>query len=588
VSGPQPALTVVPTDGFWAPRQARLRDHTLPVLLDRFEAHGAIDAFRRLAPGGPQVERCGLWFTDSDVYKWMEAAAWAGRLDLLDPVITAVSAAARPDGYVHTFYDTGPGSQPRYRDLSTSHEWYCGGHLTEAALAHHAVTGETVLLDLARRWADHLCATFGPGLDERTDGHPEAELALARLAARTGEARYLDQARWIIERQLTAAGLDVDTVDLAGHAVRALYLATGIAEVALATGEDRWRAATERLFTTLVEQRSYPTGAVGGRWLGEAVGKPYELPDAMAYAESCAAVAAVRFCRRVWELTGDPRALDQIELLLYNAVPCGVGADGESWFYSQPQAVAEVAAETNPWPLPLDYGQAMLLAWFPARRHPWFDVCCCPPNLARMFATVHHHVADLDGHGDLLVHLPLAAELRGGGWDVEVTGGYPDDGSVRVEVRSSPPGGRLRVRRPGWAGGGGHREPPADGRIELPVAPEWWSTHHRVEGAAHTVFLRRGPVVWCVEGLDVPDVDLRDLVVDPDRPPASAFARLVTADGAPLHAPYAPMTAHPVGPVPMVPYHAWANRGPTTMRIRFPCHRWTPPDVATPDVSGGP
>jgi len=569
---PDASPTVELTDAFWAPRQAQLREHTLEVLLERFEEHGAIDAFRRLVPDtGVVGERRGLWFSDSDVYKWMEAAVWAGRLDLLEPVIPLVVAAVRPDGYVGTFYDTGPGSHGRYRDLATSHEWYCAGHLTEAALAHHAVTGETVLVDCARRWADHLCATFGPNRDERTDGHPEAELALARLAARTGEERYLAQARWIIERQLAVAGLTVDTVDLAGHAVRALYLATGIAEVALATGEDRWRAATERLFASLVGERSYPTGAVGGRWLGEAVGRPYELPDATAYAESCAAVASVRFCRRVWELTGDVRALEQIELALFNAVPCGVGADGESWFYSQPHAVDDLAAETNPWPLPFDYGQAMLLAWFPPRRHRWFDVCCCPPNLARMFATVDHHVADLDGRGDLRIHLPLAARIHGGGWEVELRGDYPDGGSVTVEVRSAPPGGRVQVRIPGWAGGDGHRDLPVDGRLQLPVVPVWWRTHHRVEGAGQTVHLRRGPVVHCVEGVDLPGVDLRDLVVDPTLPPERAFGRVVSPAGAPLHGPFAPRSVEPVGEVPMIPYHAWANRGPSTMRIRFPC-----------------
>ncbi len=557
------------TDEFWAPRQRQLRDHTLPVLLERLDQHGVLDAFRRLAPDGPKVDRTGLWFTDSDLYKWMEAAAWAHRLDLLDPVIELVGFAARPDGYLHTFFDVGAGSPARYRDLTTSHEWYCGGHLTEAALAHHSMTGDTRLLDLAGRWADHLCQAFGPGRDERIDGHPEAELALARLAVRTGQERYLTQARWIVEQLLSDSDLSIDTVDLAGHAVKVLYLSTAIAEVALATGDPRWVAATQRLFATLVDERSYPTGAVGGRWLDESVGKPYELPDAMSYAESCAAVAAVRFCQRVWHLTADPRALDQIELLLYNAVACGTGADGESWFYSQPHAVAEVDRESNPWALPFDYGQQMLLSWFPARRHRWYDVTCCPPNLARMFASVQHHVADIDGDGDLRIHLPLACRVAGGGWDVAVESAYPDDGKVAVVVHASPPGGSVRLRMPGWSGGQGHVEL-AGGRAELPIEPQWWETDRRVDGTANTVFLRRGPIVHCVEGLDVPDIDLRDLVVDPSQPPAAAFGELTAPDHT-LHRPARrPPSVRPVPGVPTVPYHAWANRGPTTMRIRFP------------------
>ncbi len=570
--GLRPALTVELTDGFWAPRQALLRDHTLPVMLDRLERAGSIDAFRRLAPDGPDVERRGLWFTDSDVYKWMEAAAWAGRLDLLDPVIEVVALAARPDGYIHSFYDVGPGSQPRYRDLATSHEWYCAGHFTEAALAHHAVTGETTMIDLARRWADHLCDVFGPGRSEDIDGHPEAELALVQLSRRTGDERYVDQARWIVERQLANAGLSIDTVELAGHAVKALYLATGIAEIASVTDDLRWRTAVERLFTQLVEEHSYPTGGVGGRWLDESVGKPFEMPDAMSYTESCAAVASVRFCRRVWDLLAEPRALDQIELLLFNAVPCGTSADGESWFYSQPHAVAEVAGETNPWMLPFEYGPAMLLSWFPARRHAWFDVACCPPNLARMTATVHHHVADVDANGNLRIHVPIGARITGSGWDVLVESTYPNGGSISVHVSEAPAAGSVRVRVPSWAGGRGHEALPSDGRLDLPVADEWWETNRRVESAVNTLFLRRGPVVHCVEGIDLPDHDLRDLVVDPSLPSTAAFGRVVTADTGGLHhrAGVAPREVQPLPNVRTVPYHAWANRGPTTMRLRFP------------------
>lgn len=540
------------------------------MLLDRLDEHGILDNFRRLAPGGPAVERKGLYFSDSDVYKWMEAAAFAGRLDLLEPVIDIVLPCVRADGYLHTYYDVGPGSPARYRDLTSSHEWYSAGHFVEAALAHHSVTGKRVLLDVACRWADHLCDTFGPGRDQRVDGHPEAELALARLAARTGEQRYLAQAQWIVEQQLGNAGLSIDTVDLAGHAVRALYLASGIAEVAGAMRDPRWLASAERLFATLVDQRSYPTGAVGGRWLGESMGKPYEMPDAMSYAESCAAVAAVQFCRRIWELTAEPRALDQIELLLFNAVPCGVGADGESWFYSQPHAVAEVANESNPWVTPFDYGENMLLSWFPARRHRWFDVLCCPPNLARIFATVDRYVSDIDGAGDLQIHLPLACRIKGRGWDVEIDTAYPDDGNIDIRVHAAPADRKVRIRIPAWAGGHGHRECPADGRVELPVAPEWWETDPRVEGAARTAFLRRGPVVYCVEGIDVPDQDLRDLVVDPSQSPETAFGRIATRSARELHHRMAPPFVEPIREVRTVPYHAWANREPTTMRFRFP------------------
>jgi DUF1680 family protein len=584
--GAQPRVLLL--DTFWAPRQAQLRDHTLPVLFDRLDAHGVVDNFRRKS-GRCAAERRGLWFSDSDLYKWMEAAALAGRLDLLEPVVETVAAAAHPDGYLNTFYDSGAGSPPRYQDLDNSHEWYCGGHLIEAALAYHHATGSDALLETATRWADHLCASFGPRADGRIDAHPEVELALARLARHTGQERYLAQAVWIIDTQLANAGLSISDVQLAGHAVKALYLASGIAEVALASGESGYADAACRLFTSMVEEHSYPTGAVGGRWLDESVGKPYELPDAMAYAESCAAVAATRFCRRIWQLTGDPRSLEQTELLLFNAVPCGTGDDGESWFYSQPHAVADAASESNPWLRPYEYQQSMLLQWFPVHRHRWFDVTCCPTNLARMFASVQDHVADLDAEGNLLIHLPIGARVVGGGWDVEVVSDYPAGGSIRITTGSAPPGRRTLVRKPTWAGGTGHMPVPTDG-LDIPVRPQWWETDSRVEGANNAVFLRYGPVVHCVEGRDHPGLDLHELRVDPTQPPSSAFSVQCSSHWVELHHPVdlgqEGLTDRPL-PVKTIPYHGWANRGPTSMRMRFVATSRSSSHDSRLDTNGG-
>lgn len=572
-------MHVTLTDDFWAPRQEQLRTHTLPVMLERLEASGTVANFRRSAEGNGEPFRA-MHFADSDLYKWLEAAVLAGRDDLADPVIDLVVAVQQPDGYVHTHFGT-DGCPPRYSDMAFGHEQYCHGHLIEAAVSHWETTGSDRLLGVAVRLADHLLATFGPGRDERTDSHPEVELALARLGAATGDERYVAHAAWIIEAQLERVDLTLEDHRWSGHAVRAIYLASGIAEVALATGSQRWVDAATRLYASLLDQHSYPTGAVGGRWLGEAVGKPYELPDAMAYAESCAAVAAVQLSRRMWRLTADPRALDQIELLEFNAVPCGVGSDGESWFYSQPHAVAEVAAETNPWMYGFEYGQVMLLEWFPTHRHEWFDVPCCPPNLARLFASVDRDVCEVDAAGDLYLHLPIAARITGDGWDVEVTGSYPTDGDVQVRVHAAPPGRVVRTRRPGWAGGDGHEVLDAGAGAaatwDLPVRWEWWRSARHVEGAAGQVHLRRGPVVHCVEGaaLDhagMAGADLRDLVVvDASAGPDTAFA--LRRDVERLYGPVPDdHRAADVQPVALrtTPYAEWANRGTTTMRTRFP------------------
>ena len=565
-------MPVTLDDAFWAPRRAQLHDTTIPTILANLEAQGVVDNFRRLT-GTADVGHQALHFADSDLYKWVEAAVLAGDTALAQPIVDLIEQVQSPDGYVHTYYGT-DGQPSRYTDLDYGHEHYCAGHLIEAAIAHHDVTRSDQLLDVATRLADHLVTTFGPGRDERIDDHPEVELALARLAAATGRARYLDHARWIIEQQVSRHGGSLATHRLGGHAVRSLYLASGIAEVALATGEPEWVDAATRLFSSMVDEHAYPTGAVGARWLEESVGRPYEQPDAASYTESCAAVAAVHLSDRIWRLTRDPRALDQIEVLLYNAVPCGVGADGDRWFYSQPHAVDAVAGEVDPWAHPFDYGASMLLSWFPARRHRWFLVPCCPPNLARLFATVDRHVAEVDDAGDLLVHVPLAARIAEGDWDVEVASAYPDDGAVSVTVHAAPAGRSVWVRVPGFAGGDGHVLLPDDGRLDLPVAWSWWETDHRVEGAAGAVHLRRGPVVHCVEGVDLDGVDLRDLVVDPTRPPAEAFSVRAPSAHRPLHRPVGalPVDVEPTTPVAVrtVPYASWANRGTTTMRLRFP------------------
>jgi DUF1680 family protein len=346
--------------------------------------------------------------SDSDLYKWTEAAVLAARGDLADPVIAAVVAAQDPDGYLHTFY--GHDGMGRYFDPDTGHELYCMGHCIEAAVSHHEATGSRTLLDAAIRIGQHVVGRFGPGRDERVDLHPEMELALCRLAAVTGDRRLVEHARWMIEQTLGRAGLTLETFAPGGHAVRFLYLASGIAEVAAATGDARWRAAALRLWSDVVERHGYCTGAVGGRWMGEAIGRPYELDDETSYAESCAAVAMAHFTRRIWWLGGDPACLEHLDMLLFNALPAGVGADGASWCYANALAFTD-APERNPWVLPFEYGSAMALKWFPPRRHEWFDVMCCPPNLARAFAQVSSWVCQEDGT-TLRILLPLACSFR--------------------------------------------------------------------------------------------------------------------------------------------------------------------------------
>lgn len=361
----------------------------MPALLARLEAHGAIDNLR-----GVDSRRRGWWFADSDVYKWLEAAVLAGRLDLAEPVGEVIVAAQAPDGYLHSFF-----ADDRYRSLSGSHELYCMGHFLEAACAHHEVTGATWMLDAAVRVADHVCRQFGPGGEHEgaTDGHPQIELALCALGRRVGERRYAEQALRFVATVPDALAAP------AGHAVRALYLATGAWDAAQALDDERLADQVRRWWDELVATRMYVTGGVGGRWTGEAIGRRYELPNEMAYAETCAAVAAARLARRLGDSANEQR-------IVHNALLAGVGADGCSWFYSSPLAATH-DDEANPWLSAGDFSATSLLERFPARRLPWYDVTCCPTNLTRWLAALpwwpqagHDPVAEAAGAPPVVVH----------------------------------------------------------------------------------------------------------------------------------------------------------------------------------------
>jgi hypothetical protein len=551
------------TDAFWAPRLAQLRDVTLPTLLERSEAHGVVENFRRLRRADPpprDTSWLGAWVADSDLYKWIEAAALAGRVDLAESVIAAVIAAQDDDGYLHSFY--GHDGMGRYFDPDTGHELYCMGHAIEAAVSHHEATGSRAFLDAAIRIGAHVVSTFGPRRDERVDLHPELELALCRLAAVTGDRRLVAHAQWMIEHTLGRHGVTIDTVVPAGHAVRFLYLASGIAEVALATGDARWKAAAQRLWREIVDRHSYCTGAVGGRWMGEAIGRPFELDDEASYAESCAAVAMAHFTRRVWRLTGDLACLDHLDTLLFNALPAAIESDGKSWCYAN--AVSFTGdREPNMWVLPFEYGPAMARKWFPPRRHEWFDVMCCPANVARAFAQVPSWVCEEDG-GTLRILLPVDCRIVTDAWECDVASGWPWSGDVEVRVHRAPAGGALLLRRPGAT----FETLATTGvsRVTLDVPLGWWGARPEVSAMAGKVFLRRGPVVYALDDRALPGIDLRRVAIDPDAPlddrdvQAITVRAAITEERSSLYARVQgrPEIGRPVDVV-MRPHHAWPS-----------------------------
>jgi len=620
------------TGGFWAELQARNAEAMIPHGHEWVERVGWVDNLRRAAAGRLPDGRRGPVFADSDVYKLVEAMAWEaartgdGALDsTVDDLATVIAAAQEPDGYLHTGFGRA-GQAPRYSDLEWGHELYCYGHLIQAAVARLRAHGEQTLTEVAIRAADHVCREFGPSGRVAVCGHPEIEMALVELYRATGERRYLDQARLFVDRRGQGTLADIpfgrsyyqDDVPVrtrdafAGHAVRALYLACGAVDVAVETGDDKLLDAVTRQWERTVAARTYLTGGMGARGEGEAFGEDHELPPDGAYAETCAGVASTMLSWRLLLATGEARFADLAERTLFNVVAASPALDGRAFFYAnalQQRVPGQPPDPHRPSPRAVS-----------SLRAPWFDVSCCPTNVARTVATLGGIVATVDD-GGLQLHQyatgTVAAEVGGRPVALRVETGYPWDGTVRITAEHDTGPVRLRLRVPSWASGAvldGVAVPPAayttvegdwragdEIRLELPASrPRFTYPDPRVDAVRACVAVERGPLVYCAEAVDLPpgaslDAIAVDTAVVPTRGPDPTLGpdtvgltvrARVTMGGGPeglgggenrVDAVAWPYRSRP-GPtaggaevaVPMVPYHLRANRGPTAMRVWIP------------------
>jgi hypothetical protein len=590
-------------EGFWTPRLAALREVTLPTQYDLMESTGRISNFRRAA-GKIEGDFEGIYFNDSDVYKWIEAAAWAVAYEpddrltaLMDAVIAEIGPAQREDGYLNTFY-TFDRADERWTNLESMHEMYLAGHLFQAAVAHHRATGSDALMTIACRFADHIGSVFGPDLRHGCEGHPEPEMALVELYRETGEARYLDLARFLLDERGHGhcGGKDYcqdhkpfrELTDVAGHAVRALYLNCGAADLYMETGDASLAAAQEAMWANLTARRMYVNGGVGARHWGEAFGGDYELPNESAYAETCAAIASLMWQWRLFLATGEARYMDAFELALLNGALPGISLDGRQYFYVNPLA---------------DRGRH--------RREDWFGCACCPPNIARVLAQLTGYMYAVGDDG-LWVNLYATgpAEVEVGGVAVRLVQetAYPWSGDVGLRVEPAEEAEfTLRLRIPPWAEGaeasvGGEsvgevtpgeylairRAWRAGDEVELrlPMRPEWLQAHPWIEGNVGRVALRRGPLLYCVEAAGN-KADPWALVVDPaapvsESPRADLLGGVIALEGVAEATPMDQWEGRlylreadapkPGGPVAWtaVPYYAWANRdaGPMQAWLR--------------------
>src|SRR5216110_966474 len=464
---PVPFTSVHLTDVFWAPRIETNRTETIPFAFEQCELTGRVEKFIRAAKALrhqplENTKPPGYPFDDTDLYKVIEGASYVlsvhpdPKLDAyVDGMIVKIAAAQEPDGYLYTTRTINPASPHRWAgkerwelERDDSHELYNLGHLYEAAVAHYQATGKRTLLDVAIKSANLLVDTFGPGKKSIWPGHQITEMGLAKLYRVTGNEKYLTLAKFMLDergpdsggktnpRGLTynqAQQRVIDQTEAVGHAVRATYMYSGMADVAAMTGDQSYVKAVDAIWNDVVSKKLYITGGIGSTGGGEAFGKPYELPNMTAYNETCAAVGHDFWNQRLFLLHGDAKYIDVMERTLYNGLISGVSLDGKSFFYPNP-------LESN--------GQHA--------RSPWFGVACCPGNITRFLASVPGYVYAQRGDA-VWVNLYMAstAEIKlDDGRMVKLTQEtrYPWDGVVKMTMEPGRKGPLMvNLRIPVWA-----------------------------------------------------------------------------------------------------------------------------------------
>ena len=615
------------TGGFWADRQRVNRDATLGHIRSWLDREGWIANFDLAVAGGMPAGRRGREFSDSEVYKYLEALAWElGRQP--DParetefrgLVSRIGAAQDADGYLNTQFGR-EGQQPRWSALEWGHELYCLGHLFQAAIARvrTAPDADDGLFGIALEAADLVCAVFGAGGIQSFCGHPEIETGLVELTRITGEPRYLEQARLFVERRGHGTLEDIEfgrayyqddipvreATVLRGHAVRANYLSAGAVDVAVETADAGLLDVLAGQWGNTIAHRTYITGGQGSHHQDEAFGGDWVLPPDRAYSETCAAVGSVMFSWRLLLAQGDVRFADLIERTLFNVVATSPSADGRSFFYANTLHRREPAP-----PVSMDEVSPRAAS---SQRAPWFEVSCCPPNVARTFASLAGYLATEDGRG-IQLHQYASSSIRtalpdGRAIGLEVETEYPRDGLVRVAVSETPADAwTLTLRVPSWAvsarvtvrpvGGEAKSFEAAPGSVpiervfavgdvvelELPMQPRITAPDRHIDAVRGTVAIERGPEVLCLETVDLvgraDGADFGDLVIDTSHAPfekdGRVWVRLLDASTPADPWPYEPLDEVPTPietagvDVPLVAYHDWAERGPSAMRVWIP------------------
>ena len=606
-------------NGFWARRREVNVTKSIPTMHDLLEANGRMDNFRRLVGNSNAAQR-GPVFSDSDVYKWTEAVGFVlqsgDRPELrgmAEKLISEVIAVQESSGYLNTYYqDDRKSLRMQPQTQTTGHELYNIGHMLQGAIAYYRATGDRKLLDAGIRFVDDfLIPNYGPAPKKPiVSGHPEIEMGLIELYRITGDKRQLDLAGYILQGDKRIELPERRTIymfsgtpftartKLEGHAVRAMYACCGATDYYMETGDDSYLQTLNTLWNDMTSTKMYVTGGVGSRSDGEAFGDAYELPNFRAYGESCAAIGNMMWNWRMLAVTGDAKFTDVIERALYNGINSGMSLDGTMYCYRNPLAFDPSTGDKI--------------------RNPWYDVTCCPPNLERTLGSLPGYFYSTSNDG-IYVHLYDNSQLdwhleHGTGLKITQKTKYPWDGDVEITVSPAQPSEfAFYLRIPGWAD---RAEVTVNGkavsgakpgeylpirrrwaqgdvvRLRMAMTPQVLEANPRVADDTGRVAVQRGPLVYCMEGLDqAGGTALSDVALPLGKQPESEFQTEFRSDlldgvlvlhhsgvasdtGAAHNVLYSRYSSSPMKtrevPLTFIPYYAWSNRVATAMQV------WTP------------
>ena len=620
---PVPFTSVKVTDNFWGQRLQASREVTIPLAFSKCEETGRYENFVKAAHPSDTYKVEGFSFDDTDVYKTIEGASYSLQTypdkklqKYIDSVLVIVAGAQEPDGYLYTARTMNPkhphnwaGKERWVAVENLSHEFYNLGHMIEGAVAHYQATGKRNFLNIAIKYADCVCREIGNGPQQKkyVPGHQIAEMALVKLYMVTGDKKYLDQAKFFLDTRGYTSRKDaysqahkpvVEQDEAVGHAVRAVYMYSGMADVAAITGDSSYIKAIDKIWDNIVSKKIYITGGIGAHHAGEAFGNNYELPNLSAYCETCAAIGNVYMNYRLFLLHGDAKYFDVLERTLYNGLISGVSLDGGSFFYPNP-----------------------LSSNGKYSRKPWFGCACCPSNVSRFIPSLPGYVYAVK-NDQVYVNLYLSnkAELKVDKKKIllEQETGYPWNGDIRLKITQGNQDFTMKLRIPGWVRGNvlpgdlysyTDNQKPAyqvsvngqtvesdvnDGylsiarkwkkgdvvEVHFDMIPRIVKANPKVEADHGRVAVERGPIVYCAEWPDN-RFNVHSILLNQhpqfkvtDKPELLYGIRQITTDAQALSYDKAGKLVTKDVELTLIPYYAWAHRGEGDMEV------WLPIDVS--------